>query len=282
MSDLIYTNIQHIPRKKHWLTLNEYCICDMVYHLSNNPKYLRCIKTKQWFGEDLWLSKQSVLSLIEKMIVKWFIEKDPNTKHIKTTKYWYDEFVLAGKESLPKVKKDDNDGKESLPPMVKKVYQAGKESLPNIYIYNNKDKEINNNNIINTISSDIDGGDIILSNNLLPDKYIPKPITQEINFYIDFIKNICKNNWIIFSWQTDDRNYCKHLLSKKFKKDCLDELWCDLQYFLQKIIELSSKTKYSKIMSSAKIIYYNRAEVINKSKQQNSSEKPIIDLSKYK
>jgi hypothetical protein len=52
--NLVYTNIQHIPRKKLWLSLTEYVLCDMIYHLSNNPKYNWCIMSKENMWNEIW------------------------------------------------------------------------------------------------------------------------------------------------------------------------------------------------------------------------------------
>jgi hypothetical protein len=119
------------------LTLNEYCIADTIYHLSNNPSSQApgwCYKSKESMAEDLGLTKQSVLKIIDKLIKSGLVEKADQTKFLRTTDAWYETVVVGGKESLPSVKKVYDGGKESLP-------QGGKESLPNIYI-----RDINNNN----------------------------------------------------------------------------------------------------------------------------------------
>jgi biotin operon repressor len=128
---LIFTNIQHRFRKANKLTCNEYVLADMIYQLSVSP----LSKVKGWcymsrpnMAEEIGISKQSILNLIEALIEKGFIIKDENTAYLKTSRKWnlvYFQDLLAGKESLPPT------GKESLP-------QAGKESLPD------------NNNLDNT------------------------------------------------------------------------------------------------------------------------------------
>ena len=109
--------------------MNEYAVCDMIYHLSNNPKYNWCIMSKENMAEEIWLSKQSIHSILEKMIEKKFIEKDSQTRFLKTTDLWYTEFVFT-------------DSKETWLQGVKKVYSDSKESLH----YNNRDNNIYNNN----------------------------------------------------------------------------------------------------------------------------------------
>lgn len=71
-------------------------------------------------ADELGLSKQSILNLIDSLTEKGFLKKDEKTSYLKTTKTWDVVYFsdLAGKESLPPT------SKETLP-------HAGKESLPN-------------------------------------------------------------------------------------------------------------------------------------------------------
>ena len=61
----------------------------------------------------------------------------------------------------------------------------------------------------------------------------------------------------------------KHLLSKKFINNILEQTGYELKPFLEAIIMLSTKVKYAKQISSAKSIYYNRADTVNKAKKEN-------------
>ncbi|HPC34962.1 MAG TPA: hypothetical protein PLP73_04780, partial [Candidatus Absconditabacterales bacterium] len=101
--------------------------------------------------------------------------------------------------------------------------------------------------------------------------YVPKEITLEINKVIDTIKTACMSCGIIYSSYTTERMYAKHILSKKFKSECLDQVNMQLYDFLENIVKLSSQVKYSKMLSSAKSVYYNRGDVINKAKQQQQT-----------
>jgi hypothetical protein len=137
---LKFTVINHVFRKKNDLTLNEYCLLDMIYHLSVNPESKIkgwCYMKRETMANELGLSKQAILGIIEKIIRKGFLFKDSETKYLKTTQTWNLMYYTDGKESLPEVKKIDTFGKESLP-------KLGKESLPNIY---SLDNNINTNNI---------------------------------------------------------------------------------------------------------------------------------------
>jgi len=134
---LTYTTIQHHFRKENGLSLNEYALCDMIYHLSTKPSSAVpgwCYMTKNSMGSELGITKQAVLNMIDRLISKSFLLKNEETKYLKTTENWYKVYDLAvGKETLPTVKKIDGDGKETLP-------EAGKETLPNKYNTNNNKK----------------------------------------------------------------------------------------------------------------------------------------------
>lgn len=135
---LIFTNIQHRFRKANKLTCNEYVLADMIYQLSVSP----LSKVKGWcymsrpkMAEEIGISKQSILNLIESLIEKGFIKRDEKTAYLKTTRNWdlvYFQDFIPGKESLPP------NGKESLP-------DGSKESLPdndnldNTSLFDNKE-----------------------------------------------------------------------------------------------------------------------------------------------
>lgn len=126
---LIYTNIQHEFRKRNKLSLNEYVLCDMVFHLckdSSSKVQGWCYMTKENMGLEMSLSKQSVITLGNKMVELGFLEKQDFTGFLKTTKKWENVYFTHGKESLPSVQNIGLFGKESLP-------HDGKESL----LYNN-------------------------------------------------------------------------------------------------------------------------------------------------
>lgn len=142
---LLYTHIYHNFRKENKLTCNEYVICDMVYHLSVNPDAKVkgwCFMSRETMADEIGISKQSVINLLNKMIEIGFLEKDEVTKFVKTTKKWNVVYFSNGKESLPS-------SKESLPETSKESLPIdGKESLPNsnnsLYSNNsNKNKDIN-------------------------------------------------------------------------------------------------------------------------------------------
>jgi hypothetical protein len=126
---LVYTTISHKFRKFHKLTCNEYVFADMIYKLSTSPlSKIKgwCYMSRPIMADEMGLSKQSILNLIDILIDKGFIERDEKTAYLRTTRAWNIVYFsdLGGKESLPLK------GKESLP-------DGGKESLPNINTLDN-------------------------------------------------------------------------------------------------------------------------------------------------
>ncbi len=131
-----FTTINHEAREKLDLSWLEYGLADLIYNLSNNPKSDYpgwCYASKEKLGETLGISKQSVHSIINRLIKKGLLERHKETKHLRITVDWYKKVLIKddSKESLPLVKKVYSDSKESLP-------QHSKESLHNKDI-NNKD-----------------------------------------------------------------------------------------------------------------------------------------------
>lgn len=124
---LNYTTINHTARLDLGLSLNEYCLMDLIYNLSNAPKSRDsfggwCYASKETLGEYLGISKQSIHAMLNRLEAKNYITKNEQ-KHLRVMDSWFDRVQLKhSKESLPIVKKVYPDSKESLPQTVKKVY----------------------------------------------------------------------------------------------------------------------------------------------------------------
>lgn len=146
-----YTTINHIARKDMKLSMHEYALCDLVYHLSSSPKSLYpgwCYASKDTLGELLDLTKQTVHSLIKKLLDRGLLEKSIETKHLKVTFDWYSRVIIKdSKETLPPVKNLYSDSKETLP-------LDSKETLHNKDIYN-KDKKVNVEKILSLSEEEV-------------------------------------------------------------------------------------------------------------------------------
>jgi len=92
-----YTTIQHDPRLRHNLSNNEYCIADAIYHLSHNPDSIAigwCFARREKLGKFFGLSRRTVINAIQKLKDKGLIEVDAETNYLRTTKKWYEDFIL--------------------------------------------------------------------------------------------------------------------------------------------------------------------------------------------
>ena len=116
-----YTTIIHPIRKHFSLSCNEYCVLDTIMRMQNNDT-LWCYMSKETMGKDLDLSKQSVINIINSLIDKELVYKNPSTKHLRVTS--------AFMGYLNDYKKF-TDGKETLLERSKNFTETGKKTLPN-------------------------------------------------------------------------------------------------------------------------------------------------------
>jgi hypothetical protein len=133
---LNYNTILHQSRKKLNLTLMEYCIADSVYHLSNNPKskvHGWCFASKDHLAMFLGTTKATIFSNLNKLIEKGLVERDEETRYLRTTEKWYEEVIIKdSKETIPPIKKLDSEVSRNL-------IADSKETLHYNNSYNNKD-----------------------------------------------------------------------------------------------------------------------------------------------
>lgn len=94
---LRFTLILHDIRGELGLNLVRYCIADSIYHLSNNPDSKVkgwCYASKQHIAKFLGITVRTVFSNVNWLIKEGLVEKDEETKYLKTTKKWYEKVVL--------------------------------------------------------------------------------------------------------------------------------------------------------------------------------------------
>lgn len=125
-----------------------------------------------------------------------------------------------------------------------------------------------------------------VNNNILPNgnttiveaekkEYTPTHQTQEINDMIEKVKNACMDAWVVYAPDPKERQYAKHLLSKKFDRDAIAPLKTDIDYFVRNVIAASAKRKYMKQIYNCQTLYYNWGSVINRimlEKQEKSQK----------
>jgi hypothetical protein len=92
-----YTLILHQIRKQLGLSLMEYCVADSIYHLSNNPTSKVpgwCFASKEKIADFLSTTDRTVFACISSLLEKGLVEKEETTKHLRTTRKWYENVVL--------------------------------------------------------------------------------------------------------------------------------------------------------------------------------------------
>ncbi|MBN2403345.1 MAG: MarR family transcriptional regulator, partial [Spirochaetes bacterium] len=132
-----WTNINHRIQKQFGITLNEYAIANSIYHLSYPDGW--CTAKKEYLGEHIGISKQSVFKILKNLIEYGLVEREK--KSLRTTEKWNNAILetqasdpaiasnFSAKKCQKKVKKVDSESKESLLQKVKKVDSESKESL---------------------------------------------------------------------------------------------------------------------------------------------------------
>jgi hypothetical protein len=203
---LQYTTIQHAFRKHYGLTLNEYILADMIYHLSHPAKSSIagwCYMTKERMAEEIGLSKVSVMTLLKKLIEMGFIIKDEDTKFLQTTAKWNAVYDLTI-------------GKETLPILVKKVYRGGKETLPNNYNNNNDNLVIKKKEIKINKTNDLTNIFEKKSNDVIP-------VAKELDHHNDIFRGLYVNqSWlesIAMKYKSEIKDVQNHL--NKFRQDLI-------------------------------------------------------------
>jgi len=171
-------------------------------------------------GDLIGISGTSVYAILNKLISSKLIEKDDDTRYLRTTQLWFDTVVMK-RLHLRKL----SGTKESSVKTLKKVKSDTKESLDNKYIYKNTNK-----NVAKATSTH-------------------KEIQELFDYYKqEFMKRI-SSNAPIFNWGLCEKNV-KPLISKigliKMKKlvdlyfNSNNELYKDNAYSLSCF--LSAKT----------------------------------------
>lgn len=178
--NLNYTIILHSVRKELGLSLNEYCIADSIYHLSNNPSSTVqgwCYASRKHLGEVIGISEQAVYPIIEKLISLGLVEKNPETKYLRTTEKWYDMVVLEHSRNF-------SGTKETLVGIRGRHSRNFSPDTKETLVYNNIDNNISKD--ISTKNVDISGSNnsYPLISNLSPkqekDDIFPKEYYKDI------------------------------------------------------------------------------------------------------
>ncbi len=95
---LNYTTINHDARVRLGLTINEYCVFDLIHNLATNPKNTQmgwCYARKETLASYLDLGRATVFRAINKGLSLRLLEKHPDQPAlIKATSSWFDEVMI--------------------------------------------------------------------------------------------------------------------------------------------------------------------------------------------
>ena len=135
---LNYTTINHDARVRLGLTINEYCVFDLIHNLATNPKNTQmgwCYAKKETLAGYLDLGRATVFRAINKGLSLRLLEKHPDQPAlIKATSSWFDEVMI---------KTESQNETASIKPRYDS-YQN--ETFPRLNLRTNKDIDKENDN----------------------------------------------------------------------------------------------------------------------------------------
>lgn len=207
---LTYTNIQHEFRKNNELSCNEYVLLDMIYFLQTSPLSKIqgwCYMKRDTMADEIGISKQGILKMIDRLIISNFIERDEETKYLRTTRKWNLVYFNSGKQSVPTVNKVTESSKQSSP-----------ETSENNPTYNSTIEDNNKDNIKRKrfISPTINDIEIYVS-----DKYNASQLAAS-NFADKFFNHYQSKGWKVGSSKMEDWNAAINGVWKKTAEEfCL-------------------------------------------------------------
>jgi len=98
MARINYTTINHEARARLGLTINEYCVYDLIHNLASNPKNIQmgwCYAKKETIADYLDLGRATVFRAIKKGLKINLLEKHPEQPaFLKATSDWYDSVMI--------------------------------------------------------------------------------------------------------------------------------------------------------------------------------------------
>ena len=106
---MYFTTILHHVRKQFSLSCNDYCVVELIHFKMNDPESKTdgwCTFSRQQFANELDLSRQTIITILQKLKEKGLIEEN-ETSFLRTSKTWFDA-ITPCKETLQGVKKLDN------------------------------------------------------------------------------------------------------------------------------------------------------------------------------
>jgi DNA-binding MarR family transcriptional regulator len=95
---ITYSLILHQQRERLGISVTEYLVADIIYHFGGLTKSREmggwCYASKQHLASCLGFNKKTIERAINVLDKKGLIEKNPETKHLRTTGKWYNEVII--------------------------------------------------------------------------------------------------------------------------------------------------------------------------------------------
>ena len=98
-----FTTILHDARIKLGISVAEYCLADVIHQLSGNHSDVPgwCFASKEYLGDVLGYSRQSIHAMIKNLEKKGIIERNPtNPDHLRSTReFVYEAYLKRDRKS---------------------------------------------------------------------------------------------------------------------------------------------------------------------------------------
>jgi len=90
MKGLEFSVVRYQVRKALDISISEYCLCDMVYHLAYNAENtLRyCYASKSTLAEELGITERGIFKMIERLEEMGLMERHEDRRMLRTTVKW--------------------------------------------------------------------------------------------------------------------------------------------------------------------------------------------------
>lgn len=133
-----YTTINHDARIRLGLSINEYCVFDLIYNLSNNPKNTQmgwCYAKKETLGDYLDIGRATVFRAINKGLRIGLLEKHlEQPAFLKATSKWYESVLIK------------NESQNEIPSINKRYGQSQNDTASRLKMRTYKDINKDNDN----------------------------------------------------------------------------------------------------------------------------------------
>ena len=203
-----FTVVSHDLRKELEINITEYIIADSIYHLSVHPENTYggwCYASKQYFADNLGISRRTVVYALDKLIKKGLVIRDERTNYLRTTEKWYSRIMADSKLIAQGEQKLRSDCAEIAHDDCAKI------------AHNNNILDNNINNIYSSLPKFMSHKDEVVQE--LQSKFKDKDIGKAFDTLVDYCqaKNKKYKNYksALSNWlRNDDRNQFSKLPNK--------------------------------------------------------------------